>query len=160
MNGINHARRGFLRGKVRSEPPPLRPPGARPEQAFLSSCSRCGRCASACPTKIIVLVDGYPQLDFALGQCTFCAQCIAACPDNALRLTEGSPPWDARAHIGEACLAQRGIECRVCGEHCELSAIRFPPRVGTVPAPAVNAEMCTGCGACCAPCPVSAITVR
>ena len=32
---------------------PLRPPGALPEEEFLSVCIRCGRCADACPNQAI-----------------------------------------------------------------------------------------------------------
>src|SRR5688500_13566219 len=33
----------------------LRPPGAKDEQAFLDTCSRCGMCASVCPAHAIKL---------------------------------------------------------------------------------------------------------
>lgn len=32
---------------------PFRPPGALPEDAFLSRCARCGRCVAACPTRLL-----------------------------------------------------------------------------------------------------------
>ena len=32
---------------------PFRPPGALPEEAFLSRCARCGRCVAACPTRLL-----------------------------------------------------------------------------------------------------------
>ena len=40
---------------------------------------------------------------------------------------------------------------------CDTSAIRFRPRIGGVPLPEVDAAACNGCGACIAPCPVSAV---
>lgn len=35
----------------------FRPPGALPEEEFLSRCSRCGRCVISCPNNILTLVD-------------------------------------------------------------------------------------------------------
>lgn len=35
---------------------PFRPPGALPENAFLSRCSRCGRCVAACPSRLLRFV--------------------------------------------------------------------------------------------------------
>ncbi|MBQ8362823.1 MAG: 4Fe-4S binding protein, partial [Thermoguttaceae bacterium] len=32
---------------------PFRPPGALPEDAFLTRCARCGRCVAACPTQVL-----------------------------------------------------------------------------------------------------------
>lgn len=61
--------------------------------------------------------------------------------------------------IGEACLARRGVECRVCGEACEAGAIRFPPRRGGVAWPVVELQKCTACGDCAGPCPVAAVSV-
>lgn len=73
-------------------------------------------------------------------------------------------PTDAQspklAHIGTQCLAQRRVECRVCGENCPHSAIRFKPVLGGVSQPTVLAEVCTGCGECVAPCPAAAIAIK
>ncbi len=61
--------------------------------------------------------------------------------------------------IGEGCLAQRGVECRVCGEACDAGAIRFPPRRGGVALPVPDLAKCTACGDCVGPCPVGAVSV-
>jgi len=76
-----------------------------------------------------------------------------------LQRADDRPPWTIRARIGNLCLAERGVECRICGEHCEAEAIRFPPRLNAPPLPVVNHEACTGCGACVGPCPSRAIRV-
>jgi ferredoxin-type protein NapF len=157
---INHSRRGFLRGKVRSAPAPLRPPWALPEAEFLARCTRCRNCAVICPTHIVQIREGYPEIDFRAGACTFCGECVRVCAPAALVREDGLRPWPALVRIGETCLATRGVECRICGEHCDESAIRFPPRLGGVPVPVVEADRCTGCGACVAPCPATAIKVR
>lgn len=71
--------------------------------------------------------------------------------------SEPVPLVDPVAQIGDACLARRNVECRVCGEACELSAIRFRPRLGSVVQPDVVLESCSGCADCVAVCPTQAI---
>ena len=130
------------------------------EADFLSACTGCGDCTRACPTGIIVEVDKRPQVDFAKGECTFCADCVTACQHGALRRKEGDTqdkPWQIVANISDGCLAQANVVCRSCGDACAIMAIRFRPRMGGAALPEVDAERCTGCGACVAPCPKSAI---
>jgi ferredoxin-type protein NapF len=154
------SRRNFLRGRFSVRKGPLRPPWALAENAFLDACTRCGDCVRACPTHVIHDRDsGYPGIDFKAGECTFCGACADACKKGALKKTEGAAPWQARAAIGEQCLAQHRIECRICGDQCEARAIRFPLRAGGVAAPALDRDACTGCGACVATCPAGAIKV-
>lgn len=149
-----------MRGDFKTRPKPLRPPWALAEEAFLGACTRCGECVAVCPTRIVVIVRGYPEVDFKRGECTFCGACAAACKDGALpREASGSMPWTLKAHIAASCLAHRGVECRVCGDPCPEAAIRFSPRLGGPPVAEVDAGSCTGCGACVAPCPVTAISL-
>lgn len=158
-DSISHARRGFLRGKFKSDlPAPQRPPWALPEDDFLRACTRCNRCSIICPTRIIRLQDGYPVVDFSAGECTFCSECVRVCTPTALRRGEDRQlPWTIKAQFSAQCLAERGVECRICGEHCDVNAIRFPPRLGGVPAPQLDSAGCTGCGGCVAACPVHAV---
>ena len=154
------SRRNFLRGKVSTHAAQLRPPWAGAEGEFTALCTRCGDCARTCPTRIIKQGDaGYPTVDFALGECTFCGNCAAACQPQALRRNEETPAWRIRAKIGETCLANRQVECRICGDHCPVTAIRFSPRLGGPPLVEIDANTCNGCGACVAPCPVAALSV-
>ncbi|MCP5267854.1 MAG: ferredoxin-type protein NapF [Zoogloeaceae bacterium] len=155
------SRRNFLRGRVARHVAEQRPPWALVEAEFANRCTRCGDCARACPTRIIRQGDGgYPTVDFSRGECTFCAECVSACqPKALLRQDENHAPWLIKAHIGEACLATRHIECRICGEQCEAGAIRFRPQLGGISHPALDDSLCTGCGACVAPCPTQAIAI-
>jgi len=157
---VNLSRRGFLRGRVHREPPVQRPPGALAEAFFPRTCTRCGECIRVCPTSILVAKDGLPSVDFSRGQCTFCGECVKACRPGALQAwEEGDPPWLLRASVGESCLARRGVECRACGDACDVAAIRFSPRLGGPPEPRIDQLLCTGCGACVRPCPVGAISL-
>ena len=61
------------------------------------------------------------------------------------------------AHVGPGCLALQRVECRLCGEHCDAGAIRFPPRLGGVAQPLIDGERCNGCGDCLAACPAQAL---
>ena len=157
---VDASRRGFFRGRPRPKAE-IRPPWALAELAFTDTCSRCNDCLGACPEHIIVAGDGgFPTIDFHHGECTFCSACVDACKPGALVRSENGMPWSLKAAIGPTCLPHKGVECRICGDFCNVRAIRFPPRIGGSPLPEIVQELCTGCGACVAPCPVMAITVH
>lgn len=162
MEPVALTRRSFLRGRIRSVEPAQRPPWALNEADFISRCTRCDACIKGCPTGVLVQADGaYPAVDFSRGECTFCGECVTRCTPAALvRESADASPWSLRAVIAERCLAANGVECRVCGETCPTGAIKFRPRLGGVALPALTLESCNGCGACFAPCPVRAITVK
>jgi ferredoxin-type protein NapF len=153
----DHGRRGFLRGTATRRP--MRPPWALAEAAFVDRCTRCMACAEHCPEQILVRGSGgFPELDTALGGCTFCADCVTACEPLALDRAAGDVPWHWRAAIDTMCLASRGVVCESCRDACDAGALRFP-LIGRPAAPALDAERCTGCGACVAGCPAGAITL-
>jgi ferredoxin-type protein NapF len=150
----------FLRGDVRGKRSAVRPPWSPEETLFVDSCTRCDECVKACPENILSQGrGGFPEVDFARGECTFCGECAAHCKDKVLSRNTNSheAPWLLKAHISERCLAHSGIVCFTCGEQCEVRAIQFSPRPGGVRVPEIEAGICTGCGACYKPCPVSAI---
>ncbi|MBO1113972.1 4Fe-4S dicluster domain-containing protein [Bordetella petrii] len=64
-------------------------------------------------------------------------------------------PW--RARVTTACLARRGIECRLCSESCGVGAIFFRPQPGGPARPHIDAGRCTGCGDCLPACPAAAL---
>lgn len=137
---------------------PFRPPWSVLEGGFVDACSRCDDCVKACPTGLLKRGDGgFPVADFGAAACTFCGDCANVCKTGAIASDTSRAPWQFVIRIGEGCLAYQRVECRVCGEVCEARAIRFPLAAGGVPRPEVDGSACSGCGACLAPCPVSAI---
>jgi len=161
MAAFDRNRRQFFNITQKSEVAPLRPPWALDETLFQKACTRCGDCLAACPENILQRegLNGYPLVNFNLGECTFCTSCVDSCPTEALSKSQAQA-WSAKAHITNQCLAQQGVICTTCAEQCESGAISFTARIGKVSEPMLNINACTACGACVAPCPVQAIEVR
>ena len=158
------SRRAFFGIRRSGNASPVRPPWALAEAQFLESCTRCTACVDICPTHLLVKGSGgFPEADFTPGRaaegCTFCGDCLSACRDGALKKIDGQAAWSLLAVFGEACLAAKKVVCRTCGEACDVRAISFPPRLGGVSVPQLNADACTGCGACLADCPTQAISL-
>jgi pyruvate formate lyase activating enzyme len=56
---------------------------AEPQIGFLETlCTRCGRCADACPAGAIRTGEGAHRIDYA--RCTCCGACVEVCPGGAL----------------------------------------------------------------------------
>jgi ferredoxin-type protein NapF len=166
---LDPSRRAFFGARRSTKVHAFRPPWAIPERDFLERCSRCDKCIGACPTGLLQKGQGgFPEANFTPGHapdgCTFCGDCVRSCPDGVL-VRQGPDggelaPWQLTVHFGETCLPQQGVVCRTCGERCDAGAIRFPPRLGGVSHPQLDAQSCTGCAACLADCPTSAITIE
>ncbi|MDX1302408.1 ferredoxin-type protein NapF [Photobacterium sp.] len=147
--------------KRRRNPELQRLPWVIDEAFFTESCTRCNKCISACEPQVIVKGDGgFPTIDFnhGDGECTFCYRCAEACPESLFH-PQTDTPWELKAQINQRCLAYNKIECRSCGDMCGVQAIHFRPQAGGVALPDLNAEDCTGCGACLSVCPTSAIAM-
>lgn len=154
---MDASRRRFLGGRAPA-PAPFRPPWSASESLFLDRCTRCDDCVKACPTGLLTRGPGdYPVADFSTAACTFCGDCSRACATGAIGRDVAQTPWFFGIAIGEGCLAAQNVECRVCGEICDVSAIRFRPRIGGVALPDVDNTACNGCGACIPTCPVLAV---
>lgn len=152
---LDRNRRALLRGRPRARPL-LRPPWALDDARFTGCCTGCGDCIDACPEGVLVRGEGgLPEFDPARGECSFCGDCASACGEHAFAPVT-QRPWSLLATVGDACLAARGIVCSSCRDACGESAIAFPVS-RAVPVPRVDADRCSGCGACVGACPVAAI---
>ncbi len=158
------SRAQFLRGDLRGRERPLRPPWALAEIDFVEVCDGCGHCIEQCRPGILQPARGrLPVVDFGRGECTFCRACVDHCQPGALSLGEEEnqrPPWSLELHLGPACVAQQGVVCQICKEQCGEQVFTFKPRIGGTYQMVIASERCSGCGACIAPCPVGALTLR
>lgn len=157
MDGeIDPRRRAFLTGGLPARPAILRPPWLAEKAS--ASCTGCGACAEACPRDLVSLADGQPTIAFTGGECIFCGACAESCPEDLFD-REGRA-FAHRIVVGDDCLGRRGVICEVCRDACPEGAIRFAPRSRGPFLPEIAGEKCSGCGACIAPCPTSAIAAR
>lgn len=155
------SRAQFLRGDFSGRHAALCPPWALSPKDFFARCTRCDACRTACPHGLIQSGSGsFPTVDFSRGACDFCGACAAACAPGALsRAPADATPWHLKAQVEANCLSLQGVHCRICAEHCEVRAIRFRPSLGSRAQPLIDAQACTGCGACYSPCPNHAIVL-
>lgn len=150
----------------------IRPPGALPENQFVSVCTGCGKCLKVCPNNALqstLLEAGLsglytPRLVPRIGYCEeFCNFCGRVCPTEAIRplsIEEKHLTQIGVAHINKTrCIAwDMDKICLVCNEQCSYHAIVGDDKKR----PMVKEDKCTGCGICENKCPVdgeSAITV-
>jgi ferredoxin-type protein NapF len=158
------SRAQFLRGDFSGQRTPVRPPWSIPETEFPSICNQCAQCITACPQHILEPGRGqYPQVNFDHGECILCAECVSHCTTGALSKSSAQQAlsaWSIKAFIGDECLTQKNVLCQTCGELCEYDAIHFHSAKGGLSFPEISIENCSGCGACYAPCPTHAITLR
>jgi len=153
----------------------LRPPAALAENDFLATCIKCGLCVEACPFETLKLAK--PGDNMPLGTpyfvprdipCYMCVDipCVPICPTNALdeKLVKNSNnEFEIKqmkmgvAIVDEkSCVAFWGIQCDACYRACPLlgEAINIiyekNERTGkhAFLKPAVNSDICTGCGLC------------
>jgi polyferredoxin len=153
----------------------IRPPGALPEDEFLTTCIRCGECMKSCLTNTLQpsLWEGglaglwTPKLDLRFAACEQeCNVCGKVCPTQATRSLDLEEKTHAKLGTAvlrkEMCLvwAQDKL-CLICDEICPYDAIVFRTIEG-YRRPFVVASCCNGCGYCEQRCPVdgeSAIVV-
>ncbi|MEK7865871.1 MAG: 4Fe-4S dicluster domain-containing protein [Planctomycetota bacterium] len=155
----------------------IRPPGALPEDEFLSTCLRCGRCADACPNRCITTFtketgspfsmtpgrgeQGTPVIFPRQQACNLCAArkgaehllCTAACPSGALRLVrKDMDEIRAKVRMGRA-----QIDTNLCYSYNNMSCgvcVRACPfdrvalRAGLHEKPILDPSACVGCGLC------------
>jgi ferredoxin-type protein NapG len=141
--------------------PMRRPPGAVPEPSFMSLCTKCDKCAEACPHYAIYTCAeetgnyaGTPVMRPHERPCHMCEgfPCAAACPEGALVMPKHNAWRLGLARIDESkCITFSGPECGACVGVCPdgvraIELVRWRPKM--------NAETCIGCGICIEACPV------
>lgn len=147
----------------------FRPPGALPEEEFLSRCIHCYLCQDVCPPGCIQMKpdDEFdrqtPYIIPRLKACTLCLKCGEVCPTGALRPLQ--EPRDVRMGVAVVdetiCVSHlRTGACGACFTACPIRGEAITQ--GLFNAPFVHAEHCTGCGLCEEVCivPYRAIRVR
>ena len=159
------SRRRFFRGRVKNKQV-MRLPWVINEAVFTSGCTQCQDCISSCESNIIVKdEDGYPKIDFNLGECSFCNKCIEACEQPLFsgafteenRINKSEKAWPVTLEISDKCLAKNNIYCQSCRDECETSVIKFNYLNSSIPQPSLDNIDCNQCGACIKSCPQDAI---
>lgn len=154
----------------------ISPPGSAGVGRFLSHCTACQLCVSACPTHVLqpaFLQYGLaglmkPRLDYRHAFCNFeCNECGKVCPDGAISLLDLADKQLARIGCAqlnlERCVVKtKGTDCAACSEHCPTKAANTIPYGNNLRLPQIDDALCIGCGACEYACPAQpekAITV-
>ena len=152
---------GLVSQLERVFPPRRRPPGAVLEASFLTLCTRCGECTSACPHGAIHtyradagVLAGTPVLLPDQRPCHMCEgfPCVTACMEDALiRPEEAIWPLGEVRLAEQRCIAFAGPDCGACASLCPPEAEALKLVRGR---PVIDPELCVGCGRCIEACPV------
>ena len=143
------------------------PPGATGTAQFLSRCTACQLCVSACPTHVLqpaLLEYGLagllkPRLDYSTSFCNFdCVQCGEACPTGAIARLAPAEKQVTQIAVADfyparCVVVTNGTDCAACSEHCPTKAVSTVPYGNNLRLPALSQENCIGCGACEFACP-------
>ena len=135
-----------------------RPPGALPEVAFLTACTRCGACEPVCPPRAIRYLPassglgaGTPWIDPKSQPCIVCEEmpCVRSCPTGALTMPEHG--WRGYRmgrveFVPERCVTYQGTPCRVCVDACPVGERALTQ--DELGHPVLRWEGCVGCGVC------------
>lgn len=138
----------------------LRPPGALPEDEFISRCIRCGKCGETCPNRCIQYFDlengisssDTPYIIPREQACILCMRCGDICPTGAIQpVKREMEPILEKVKMGVArvdrnlCLSWQGKTCGVCYRACPLADVAI--RIGMLEQPHIL-DGCVGCGLC------------
>ena len=142
---------------------PITPPGSISARNMATRCTGCQLCVSECPNDVLrpgtdLMNLMQPVMSYEKGYCRpECTRCSEVCPAGAIKPI--SKDVKSSTQIGHAvwikknCIPLKdGIECGNCARHCPTGAIEMVPSdpddEESAFVPAVNEDMCIGCGAC------------
>ncbi|MBQ3874573.1 MAG: 4Fe-4S dicluster domain-containing protein, partial [Bacteroidaceae bacterium] len=156
----------------------ITPAGSVSAKNVQQHCTACQLCITACPNGVLrpstdIETFMQPQMSYERGYCRpECTRCADACPVGAIKpitVEEKSSTQIGHAvWIKKNCIPLTdGVECGNCARHCPSGAIMMVPSdekdETSVKIPAIDTEVCIGCGACenlCPARPFSAIYVE
>lgn len=147
---------------------PIMPPGARSRERFLEKCTACQLCITKCPSHVLKPAmaeygwEGvmHPRMDFSHGFCNYdCVDCCSVCPNDALqhltkeekKLTQVGVVHFSRHHC---VVVTDETSCGACSEHCPTQAVHMVDYKDGLTIPAIEVDICIGCGGCESICPV------
>lgn len=150
------------------------PPGAISLRNLNDHCTACQLCVSACPNGVLrpmTDIENFmqPESSYERGYCRpECTRCSDVCPTGAIRpidtVDKSSIQIGHAVWVKDNCVPITDeVECGNCARHCPTGAITMVDYKNGHKIPAVNTELCIGCGACenlCPARPFSAIYVE
>ena len=157
---------------------PLTPAGSSSARNMKRHCTACQLCVTVCPNDVLRPAASWdvfmqPFMSYERGYCRpECVKCSEVCPAGAInKITKEEKSSTQIGHavwVRERCIPLTDEqECNNCERHCPTKAIAMIPSVAgdekSLKIPAVNEELCIGCGACeyfCPSRPLSAIYVE
>lgn len=151
-----------------------KPAGSISVKHFTDHCTACQLCISACPNQVLRPSSDIkhlmqPEMSFELGYCRpECNKCSSVCPAGAIQPIEIEEKSSIQIGYAvfdkENCVVNTdGVPCGNCARHCPVGAILMVEQADGKKYPAINTEICIGCGACenlCPARPFSAIHVE
>ncbi len=123
------------------------------------SCTMCGACAVACPTRALGLADGGATLVGDPARCIGCKKCEQVCPEHAVAVASAVPDGKGPRRLAHAPLAA----CERCGR--SLGPEPMVARVESLlrsrfGALARSARVCEPCKAAAAPTPAGPLPIH
>ncbi len=141
----------------------LTPPGSLSAQHMAHNCTGCQLCVTECPNQVLrpstdLLTLMQPVMSYERGYCRpECTRCSKVCPAGAIKpitpIDKSSIQIGHAVWIKQNCVAVNDdVPCGNCARHCPTGAIEMVPLdqddADSPLIPAINENICIGCGAC------------